>query len=102
MLNSMAYFDESLDKGNENIGYNEISDLHLQMLSKIYHTCNAHIVLTSMWRELNEESDMNVYPMYRYLVDSLAKYDMKIMYQTPVINMNRPLEIMPNMVLETI
>lgn len=88
----MAYF-ESLGKSNKQTGYNDISDFHLQMLSKIYHTCNAHIVLTSTWRELNDESDINAYPMYQYLVDSLAKYDMKIMSQTPVISMNRPLEI---------
>ena len=31
--------------------------------------------------------------MYQYLVNSLAKYDMKIISKTPVINMNRPLEI---------
>lgn len=92
VLNSMAYF-ESLGKGNKQTGYNGISDFHLQMLSKIYHTCNAHIVLTSTWRELNDGSDMNIYPMYQYLVDSLVKYDMKIMSQTLVINMDRPLEI---------
>lgn len=88
----MAYF-ESLGKSHKKTAHNEISDFHLKMLSKIYHTCNAHIVLTSTWRELNDESDMNVYPMYQYLVELLAKYGMKIMSQTPVIGMNRPLEI---------
>lgn len=88
----MAYF-KSLGKRNKQTGYNDIRDFHLQMLSKIYHTCNAHIVLTSTWRKLNDKSNMNVYLMYQYLVESLAKYDMKIMSQTPVIDMNRPLEI---------
>lgn len=96
VLNSMAYF-ESL-KGSEDSlhkdgQYNDISDFHLQMLSKIYHTCDANIVLTSTWRELDDESDMNCYPMYQYLIDSLAKYNMKIISKTPVVNMNRPLEI---------
>lgn len=96
VLNSMAYFKWLKETGNalhKNGEYNDISDFHLQMLAKIYHTCDAHIVLTSTWRELDDETDMNCYPMYQYLVDSLAKYDMKIMSKTPVIWMNRPLEI---------
>lgn len=96
VLNSMAYFKWLKETGNalhKNGEYNDISDFHLQMLAKIYHTCDAHIVLTSTWRELDDETDMNCYPMYQYLVDSIAKYDMKIMSKTPVIDMNRPLEI---------
>ena len=31
--------------------------------------------------------------MYQYLVESLAKYGMEIMDSTPVVEMNRPLEI---------
>lgn len=92
ILNSLAYF-KSLGEEGKQSGFNDISDFHLQMLSKIYHSCDARIVLTSSWRELNDESDMNVYPMYQYLVDSLAKYGMKIMDSTPVVEMNRPLEI---------
>lgn len=96
VLNSMAYF-ESLRKSNDilyiNQRYNEISDFHLQMLAKIYHTCDAHIVLSSTWRELDDESDMNCYPMYQYLENELARYNMKIMSKTPIIGMNRPLEI---------
>lgn len=96
VLNSMAYFKWLKETGNtlhKNGEYNDISDFHLQMLAKIYHICDAHIVLTSTWRELDDETDMNCYPMYQYLVDSLAKYDMKIMSKTPVVGMNRPLEI---------
>ena len=96
VLNSMAYFKWLKESGNalrKNEEYNDISDFHLQMLAKIYHTCDAHIVLTSTWRELDDKSDMNCYPMYQYLIDSLEKYGMKIMSKTPVIGMNRPLEI---------
>lgn len=92
VLNSMAYF-ESLERGNKQTDYNEISDFHLQMLAKIYHTCDAKIVLSSTWREMDDESDINIYPMYQYLIESLAKYDMKIFSKTPVLGMNRPLEI---------
>lgn len=89
VLNSMPYC-ESLKKSEP---YNEISDFHLQMLAKIYHTCHAKIVLSSTWRTLDDESDKAAYPMYQYLAHSLAKYDMKIISKTPVLGMNRPLEI---------
>lgn len=88
VLNSKAYFEQN--KGKSRI---EISNYHLKMLAKIYHTCNANIVLSSSWRELDDESDIHTYWMYEYLVNELARYDMKIMSKTPVIDMNRPLEI---------
>lgn len=88
VLNSMAYFEQNKGKGRI-----EISDYHLQMLAKIYHTCDAKIVLSSSWRELDDESDIHVYWMYEYLLSELARYDMKIISKTPVIDMNRPLEI---------
>lgn len=91
VLNSLPYF-ESI-KGIKHDKYNEISNFHLKKLSEIYHICNAQIVLSSTWRELDDPLDTNCYPMYEYLVKSLEKYGMKIMSKTPVINMNRPLEI---------
>lgn len=91
VLNSLPYF-ESI-KGVKYDKYNEISDFHLKKLSEIYYKCNAHIVLSSTWRELDDPSDINCYPMYEYLSKSLDKYGMKIISKTPVINMNRPLEI---------
>lgn len=96
VLNSMAYF-ETLKKSNntsyKNEAHNEISDFHLQMLAKIYHTCNAQIVLSSTWRELDDELNMSCYSIYQYLINELARYDMEIISKTPVISMNRPLEI---------
>ena len=91
VLNSLPYF-ESI-KGVKYDKYNEISNFHLKKLSEIYHTCNAQIVLSSTWRELDNPLDTNCYPMYEYLTKSLEKYGMKIMSKTPVIDMNRPLEI---------
>lgn len=87
VLNSMAYF-----KTNEG-RRNEISEFHLEKLSKIYKTCDAHIVLSSTWRDLNNEYNIECYQMWNYLVDSLSRYGMKIMSRTPIINHNRPLEI---------
>lgn len=91
VLNSMAYF-KSNEKTKKSL-FNDISDFHLQRLSEIYHKCNAHIVLSSTWRELDDEYNMTCYQMWQYLVNSLGKYNMKIMSKTPVIDQNRPLEI---------
>ena len=91
VLNSMAYF-----KSNKNIKetrFDDISDFHLRNLAEIYHKCNAHIVLSSTWRELDDEYNMTCYEMWKYLVNSLKRYDMDIMSKTPVIDQNRPLEI---------
>lgn len=88
VLNSIAYFKQNKSKGRI-----EISDYHLQMLAKIYHACNAKIVLSSSWRELDDTSDIHVYWMYQYLLDELARYNMYIIDKTPIIEFNRPLEI---------
>ncbi len=91
VLNSLAYF-ESLKPDMDTL-YQEISDYHLEMLAKIYHACNAKIVLSSTWRGLDDESDKSVYPMYQYLLECMARYDMEIISKTPFIDLNRPLEI---------
>lgn len=96
VLNSMAYFKwlkESNVALHENGEYNDISDFHLQMLAKIYHTCNAKIVLSSTWRELDCTDNKSCKEMYKYLTDELARYNMFIFDKTPVIVQNRPLEI---------
>lgn len=90
VLNSMAYYEHNKKIGKK---VKEISDYHLQMLAKIYHTCDAKIVLSSTWRELDCDDNDTCMAMYKYLVDELARYDMKIISKTPVIDMNRPLEI---------
>lgn len=88
VLNSMAFFEQNNGKGHA-----MISDYNLQMLAKIYHTCNAKIVLSSSWRTLDVPDDVHVHWMYQYLVDALARYDMEIISKTPELEMNRPLEI---------
>lgn len=91
VLNSMAYFDSLENDNNEE--HQEIIDYHLKMLAKIYHECNAKIVLSSTWRKLDDKSDEAAYQMYQYLLDSLAKYNMEIISKTPIMDLNRPLEI---------
>ena len=88
VLNSSAALEQSKGKG-----YIMIIDYHLQMLAKIYHATNAKIVLSSSWRDLDDEFDIHVYWMYEYLVNELARYDMKIMSKTPNVKGIRPLEI---------
>lgn len=96
VLNSDGYCDSlkqiPLEERDE---FDEISDYHLQNLAKIYHECDAKIVLSSSWRTLYDEKNPNDTPMkmYQYLVNSLSKYDMKIIDHTPIVNCNRPLEI---------
>ena len=88
VLNSSAYFKEHKEKGTA-----DVHMYHVYQLSRIYHTCNAKIVLSSSWRDLDDPSDIHVYWMWEYLVKCLAEYDMEIMDKTPYVNMNRPLEI---------
>lgn len=95
VLNSYMYYKNL--SAEEKQGYkNEISDFHLQMLAKIYQTCNAKIVLSSTWRQINDDEieDPDCKMMYQYLVESLAKYGMEIMDRTPIIGMDRPKEIL--------
>lgn len=91
VLNSAAYFKRMSLNGIRN--FDEITELHLQNLAKIYNACDAKIVLSSTWRELDDKDAPECYAMYEYLINSLKKYDMEIIGKTPVIDMNRPLEI---------
>lgn len=87
VLNSFPY-DQSTSGSEE---FQEIRDFHTRKLAKIYHECNAKIVLSSTWRTLGE--DIATRPMYNYLVNELSKYDMVIFDKTPIYSMNRPKEI---------
>ena len=94
VLNSLDYF-ESL-KSNEtkvNMGHNEIDERKLPILKQIVEDNNAYIVLSSTWRDLDDKQNPSCQKMYQYLINTLAKYEMKIISKTPVINFNRPLEI---------
>lgn len=94
VLNSYAYFQE-IKARNSHVNTDEqIRDYHLQLLAKIYHKCDAKIVLSSTWRELADLTDSKAATaMYKYLTDSLARYGMEIYDRTPIIKFDRPLEI---------
>lgn len=87
----MNYF-MSLGKGKRN-GHQEIDETKLPLLKEIVEQTGSYIVLSSTWRQLDETEHEECTTMYKYLTDRLAKYDLKIMSKTPVIHMNRPLEI---------
>ena len=91
VLNSMPYF-ESI-KGKRDKIHNEIDESKLPLLKRIVEENNAHIVLSSTWRNLDHEEESHCYAMWQYLVNSLAKYDMKIISKTPLIAQKRPLDI---------
>ena len=94
VLNSYAYFKSTEFKNKQATNAcNDIDESTLPILKRIVEENNAHIVLTSTWRELEELLDIVSQTMYKYLTDMLAKYDLKIMSKTPILNFNRPLEI---------
>jgi len=92
VLNSAAYFNSIIDNKSK---YYEINEYNLKILSTIYHNNNAIIVLSSTWRNLiGKHKNTESINMYNYLLNSLNKYNMKILDHTPYIKGNRPLEIL--------
>lgn len=89
VLNSLPYLESVKEYGEKK----SLSIFHLEMLSKIYHQFDAKIVLASTWKNLDDENVPTCYQMYKYLIDSLSDYGMKIYSKTPYIRNHRPLEI---------
>lgn len=89
VLNSLPYF-ESLKDTETN---SEIDESKLPLLKRIVEENNAQIVLSSTWKELDNKDNPDCYAMWKYLIDSLAKYGMKIISKTPTILNKRPIEI---------
>lgn len=71
----------------------EIDEARVARLAEIIKATDAVIVLSSSWRVLSEELDKTDMWVYDQLVNALYKYNLTIYDCTPVINMNRPLEI---------
>lgn len=70
-----------------------IDNNKVKILSRIVKENNAKIVLSSSWRILDIPEDKGVYSYYQVLINALAEYQIEVMDKTPVINMDRPLEI---------
>lgn len=71
----------------------EIDQARVARLAEIVKATDAVIVLSSSWRVLPEELDETDMWVWDQLVDALHEYDMSIYDRTPVIDMDRPLEI---------
>lgn len=71
----------------------EIDKVRVARLAEIVKATGAVIVLSSSWRVLPDELDDMDKWIWRQLVDALHEYDMSIYDRTPVIGMDRPLEI---------
>lgn len=90
VLNSMPYANSIVHTPNE---HQEINPFNLKKLSKIYHTFDCNIVLSSTWRTIDVQDNEDCKNMYDYLKNMLASEQMIIHDKTPVTNNNRPLEI---------
>lgn len=71
----------------------EIDKTRVARLAEIVKATGAVIVLSSSWRVLPDELDETDIWVWKQLVDALHEYDMFIYDRTPVISMDRPLEI---------
>lgn len=71
----------------------EIDKTRVARLAEIVKATGAMIVLSSSWRVLPDELDDMDKWVWRQLVDALHEYGMSIHDRTPVIGMDRPLEI---------
>jgi hypothetical protein len=71
----------------------EIDKERVARLAEIVKATSAVIVLSSSWRVLPDELDDMDKWVWRQLVEALHEYGMSIHDRTPVIGMDRPLEI---------
>lgn len=82
VLNSPGYLksvSEITGDTNENINY-----LNLKMLSYICKECNAKIVVSSSWREFDEDDPL--YPHYMgHLKDVLERENIDLLSVTPIL-----------------
>lgn len=71
----------------------EIDKTRVARLAEIVKATGAVIVLSSSWRTLPDELDDIDMWVWDQLVNALHEYNMSIYDRTPVIGMDRPLEI---------
>jgi hypothetical protein len=71
----------------------EIDEIRVARLAKIVKATGAVIVLSSSWRVLVDELDDTDMYIWDDFVNKLRKFDLEIYDRTPVIGMDRPLEI---------
>lgn len=89
VLNSEPYFDTIPRELKNVFCENEICKIYVQQLKRIIDKTNAKIVLCSTWRV----GKKNNHPLYLYLVEKLAEFNMEIYDITEKIDCDRPFEI---------
>lgn len=80
VLNCMPYCKRTKKNLNEE---------NIKVLAKACKKYDFRVVLSSTWRELPYD-----HHMWKELVSALNQYDIHIYAKTPVLNFNRPLEIL--------
>lgn len=93
VLNSLSYFKTEEHQLKRFLEHDEIDESKVVFLKQIVDETDAKIVLSSTWRDLDDNTNKECYKMYKYLTDVLAKYGLEIISKTKVLSQNRPLEI---------
>ena len=92
VLNSDEYLEALPPVSTE---LDDIDESKVQLLKEIVERTGAQIVLSSSWRKMTHNND-NIEignKVYKYLIDTLNKYDLSIISETPILNHCRPKEI---------
>lgn len=71
----------------------EIDEARVERLAEIVKATDAKIVLSSSWRVLVDELDDTDMYIWDDFVNKLRKFGLEVYDRTPVIGMDRPLEI---------
>ena len=71
----------------------EVDEVRVKRLSQICQATGAKIVLSSSWRTLPDELDETDMWIWDNFIAVLHKYGMELYDRTPIIGMDRPLEI---------
>ncbi len=90
VLNSDEYF-ETLQPVSAEL--DDIDESKVQLLKEIVDRTEAQIVLSSTWRGMQHDNIETCNKMYKYLIDTLNKYGLSIVSETPILNHRRPEEI---------
>lgn len=90
VLNSEEYFKTLPPVSTE---LDDIDESKVQLLKEIVDRTEVQLVLSSTWRELSHGDTENCNKIYSYLINTLNKYDLSIVAETPILDHCRPKEI---------
>lgn len=92
VLNSDEYIEDLPPVSTE---LDDIDESKVQLLKEIVDRTGAQIVLSSSWRKMTHDKDNLQFGnlIYKYLIETLNKYSLSIVSETPILNDSRPKEI---------